>query len=136
MLAEAAIQMLRSFDIRYRGGWWFEFEPLTTRFEESIRVIVHMTVEDSDVKNAPHYGNVIQSYAKMPLRVKYLETAEDLRRAFLDMLIEVEKHEAREFLSFGPDFWKPFHPHTEEGHETYWYNDPIGAFADMSFGII
>jgi hypothetical protein len=127
----------------YKPGWTFTAEDHSNRFEGTIKVRVDYPALNSNRDQAADgYPEEITTYASFPILVG--DCADDLRlyRRLLAAIIEIEAHEAREFLRVPGTFWAPFHPHRLDGMHN-WHamasapdTDVMqGLAGDLQFGI-
>lgn len=134
MLISTAIELVSQ--LVYKPGWNFAAEDHTRRFEGSILLRIDYHAYASERKEAPEYLREIDTYATFPLVVRDCD-AIDLYRAVLACILEIEEHEAREFLRIEPTMWAPFHPHNIDGMKR-WQTHRIMApklIDDLKFGI-
>jgi hypothetical protein len=101
----------------YKPEWRFEAEPHMPRFPGQIKVTVHYPAQNSNLPDAKlGYPNAIMTYAKFPIIVKTLTDKYELAKCLVEKILEIEAHEAREFLRLPEDGWlAPFHPHSVTG---------------------
>ncbi|MER5302798.1 hypothetical protein ABT039_25505 [Streptomyces lasiicapitis] len=119
----------------YKPGWEFAARDHSQRFEDTIVVHVDYPARNSNRDQADAgYPNEITTYAEFPLVVKGC-TDEDLYAALLKVIMQIEEHEAREFLRVRPTGWAPFHPHRATGMRRWAARTGTGLLADLQFGI-
>jgi hypothetical protein len=84
---------------------------------------VWVKVQDSSKRYAPDYLRTIEGELIKYVRFAHCQTPLDLyREVFESVIMDLERHEAREFFRVGDDYSAPFHPHTTEGkinHDQY-----------------
>ena len=117
----------------YKPGWRFEAEPHVPRFPGQVKVTVHYPAQNSNLPDAKlGYPVSIVTYAKFPIEVNTLGDKYDVLRLLVEKVMEIELHEAREFLRLPEDDWKaPFHPHSVTGISRW----GAPAQSDVLFGL-
>lgn len=115
MNATEAVRLINE-NVSYKAGWdvsayTFGDPGVSNRVYVSVRA----TLPDSDRRHAPNYVYPITSAAAGHIDVSPATTEQSLYKMVLELLIEQEIHEAREFFKVGRDFYAPFHPHTNDG---------------------
>jgi hypothetical protein len=113
----------------YKPGWKFEAEDHTNRFADTVKVRITYPAQNSNRECAPLYKESIITYASFAFNVSQCDEIE-IARHMLMALIEIETHEAREFLRFPYDLSAPFHPHNLDGMEKWGMPE-----RDLKFGI-
>lgn len=128
MNVSSAVRLVN--ELVYKPGWSFSAEDHTNRFEGSIKVRIDYPAMNSNRDRAEHgYDEEIKTYASFALIVQDCDDI-TLYRKLLDRIIQIEIHEAREFLRVEPTFWAPFHPHRIDGMQRW------GAVEnDLLFGV-
>jgi len=117
-------------ELVYKPGWAFTAEDHTNRFEGSIKVRIDYPAMNSNRDRAEHgYDEEIKTYASFALIVQNCDDI-TLYRKLLDRIIQIEIHEAREFLRVEPTFWAPFHPHRIDGMQRWG-----DVESDLLFGV-
>lgn len=130
MNVNQALQLINGC-ITYKPDWSIKATDYTRRFMDAIKVRVEYRVPDTDIKWAPNYGHIIDTYAEFVIPLGTCNNAPTLYKRVFDCLLSVEEHESREFFSVnGTAYHKPFHPHTTDGMETW--GTPT---SDMLFGV-
>ena len=127
MDVESAIKVVN--ELIYKPGWQFTATDHTNRFANSIKVRISYPARNSNRECAPLYLEEIETYATFAFNVEQLD-AIGICREMLSALIEIETHEAREFLRFPDSLDAPFHPHNLDGM-LRWGN----VQRDIQFGI-
>lgn len=128
MMVSSAVELVNS--LVYKPGWKITATDHTSRFESCIAVRIEYPARQSEKSDAPEgYPNHITTYATFPVLVDDVDDV-GLYRRILEMIMEIELHEAREFLRVLPTYWAPFHPHRADGMRRF--GDPHG---DLRFGI-
>lgn len=113
MRVDSAIALVTS--LVYKPGWSFTATDHTARFESSIKVRIEYPALNSNRNQAPEYATEIPTtYAEYPVLVDDLDDIQ-LYRIMVDIIVQIECHEAREFLRVAPTYWAPFHPHRADG---------------------
>lgn len=118
MRVESAIALINN--LVYKPGWHFTATDHTKRFESTVLVRIDYPAVDSGRPNAmrdePYSSEDIlpAAYASFPIVVDQCDD-EGLYLAMLQVILEIEMHEAREFLRVKPTYWAPFHPHQTDG---------------------
>jgi len=129
MLVSTAIDLVNS--LVYKPGWEFTAEDHRNRFEGSIRIRIDYPAYQSERKDAYEgYPNEIKTYATFAIVVEDCNDVISLYRRILEKVIEIETHEAREFLRIAPTMWAPFHPHRIDGMKRYGEME-----RDLQFGL-
>lgn len=128
MNVSSAIRLVN--ELVYKPGWSFTAEDHTNRFEGSIKVRIDYPALNSNRERAEHgYDEEIKTYASFAMIVLDCDDV-SLYRKVIERVIEIEIHEAREFLRVEPTFWAPFHPHRIDGMKRW------GAVeSDLQFGV-
>lgn len=127
MLIESAIGLAES--LVYKPGWNFTATDHSKRFEGTVLLRIDYPARASERTEAPEYDRLIQTYAEFPMVVQDCDDV-SLYRKILDHIMEIELHEAREFLRVNPTMWAPFHPHRIDGMKRF------GTLTeDLKFGI-
>ncbi|WP_158857438.1 hypothetical protein [Streptomyces sp. NRRL B-1347] len=122
-------------DVLYKPGWEFVARDHSHRYEGTIVVRVYYPARNSNRDQAGKgYPNRITACPDFPLVVKDY-TDEDLYAALLRMIVQIEEHEAREFLRVRPTGWAPFHPHRVTGMRRWAARTGKGPLADIQFGV-
>jgi hypothetical protein len=115
MLPESAVELISA--LCYKPGWSLSATDCTHRHEGA--VVVHVSYpaypSERDQAAAGYPGPEQKLRANFPLLVGDCDDDVELYRRVLGVLLEVETHEAREFLRVRPTWWAPFHPHRIDG---------------------
>jgi sugar phosphate isomerase/epimerase len=127
MEVERAIQLINS--LVYKPGWAFLASDHTNRFANTVKVRIEFDARNSNRECAPDYAEEIRTYANYAFNVAAADKF-DIARQMLNCLIDIETHEAREFLRFRDSLDAPFHPHNLDGMRR-WGN----VQGDLQFGI-
>lgn len=134
MEVQAAIDLIHG--VIYKPGWLFKATDHTNRYEGTISVEVTYPALDSGSRTIPYawrtgYSDAIPSgaHASFPIIVSDTDRYGVYRR-LLSAILDIEEHEAREFLRTPDNGEAPFHPHTIEGMMR-WGN----LEHDMQFGL-
>lgn len=114
----------------YKPGWRIWAEDHSNRFEDCICLNFEYPARSANREEAPDYPTEIMAKARFPMMVGDVADAIELYRQVLLVIINIEAHEAREFLRLGPTMWAPFHPHRKDGMKRW--GDVEG---DLKFGI-
>lgn len=130
MRVETAIALIN--DVIYRPGWQITATDARHRFEDAVRVEIHYPAQETSREEAlaPEgpYRNGNRPYAAFYIQVDGCDDIA-LYRRLLDRILEIEQHEAREYLRVRPTGWAPFHPHQADGMRRW--GDPE---RDLMFG--
>ncbi|WP_433463933.1 hypothetical protein [Spirillospora sp. CA-128828] len=128
MEIESAIRLIGN--LIYKPGWVFEAKDYSNRFEGAIAIRIEYPAFQSERADAAKgYPNEIRPYATFPVVVDDCDDV-SLYRLVLTHIMEIEEHEAREFLRVEPTMWAPFHPHRADGMRRF------GAMQqDLRFGL-
>lgn len=139
MDAKTAVDLINN-GITYKPEWTIRAEDYTKRFENGIRLEVLFNIHDTSPACAEQgwpesckFLNVVH----FNLMVGKLKTPLELYRVLLGILLEIETHEAREFLKLTADNESPFHPHTDEGIRNWYCLDgtlPSYYLSDLTYG--
>ncbi|MEU5930011.1 hypothetical protein AB0L49_36300 [Streptomyces antimycoticus] len=130
METKSAVELIHQLD--YKPGWSITAEDYTRRFEGTVMVMFVFPAFHSDRHLAPegYPSHTDASYAKFTIMVSDCDDI-TLYRRVLEKIIEIETHEAREFLRVRPTYWAPFHPHRTDGMKRW------GDVAkDYTYGIV
>lgn len=128
METQSAIELISQ--LVYKPEWTFEAKDHCHRFEGAIALTITYPARESAREDAAEgYPHVNHPYATFPIQVHGM-CAEDLYRAILKIIGEIEMHEAREFLRVKPTYWAPFHPHQIDGMRRW--GEPE---KDLNFGL-
>lgn len=127
MNVESAVQLINQ--LVYKPGWKISATDHTNRFEGAVQVRIDYPAHASEREEAPNYAREIQTYAEFPMIVVDCNDA-SLYRRVINAIVEIETHEAREFLRVVPTMWAPFHPHRIDGMRRW--GDESG---DLRFGL-
>lgn len=110
--------------ITYKKGWSFEAVPYP-RYDGTIQVFVKYQVQDSDKRYAPDYPVTAHPGKDALVMVSDCETSADLYAKIFDVVQRIEEHESREFFGVGPDDYRVFHPHTDDGMVNWSQRRPV-----------
>lgn len=118
-------------ELTYKPGWEIKAVP-NNRFEGAVTIKVTYPAARSERCFWPHYEELIPGGGKVDKTVLVRDCSdEDLYREVLDFLVDIEAHEAREFLRIKPTGWAPFHPHRFDGIKRHGTEDD-----DLKFGLV
>lgn len=122
-------------ELQYKPGWKFTAEDHSNRFEGSITLRIDYPARNSNRDQAEAgYPEEITTYASFPMIVADCED-DELYFRILQLIGEIEMHEAREFLRIAPTMWAPFHPHKVDGMKRWAARTGGNLEADLQFGI-
>ncbi|UQA91656.1 hypothetical protein [Streptomyces halobius] len=129
--------------LTYKPGWAFTATDHSNRFEGVIKIRVDYPARNSARDQAEAgYPEEIVTYAEFPILVGDCGDGLRLYRRLLASIVEIETHEAREFLRLPESNWAPFHPHRIDGMRNWaaMAHDPDAAVMqglsrDLQFGI-
>ncbi|MFF3617308.1 hypothetical protein [Streptomyces sp. NPDC002580] len=128
MEASSAVTLVNQ--LIYKPGWTIEAKDHTSRFEGTVVVKFVFPAYRSEREFAPEgYPEKITTWAEFPILVSDCDDIELYRRV-LAKVMEIELHEAREFLRVPPTYWAPFHPHRVDGMKRWGDSD-----GDLRYGI-
>ncbi|MER5698902.1 hypothetical protein ACWDBO_44890 [Streptomyces mirabilis] len=129
MEVRSAVQLIQQ--LQYKPGWTLDAEDSTNRFEGTVKVRFVFPAYHSERELAEQgYPKMTEgSWAEFRIVVSDCDDTELYRRV-LGKIMEIELHEAREFLRVLPTYWAPFHPHRVDGMKRW--GDLEG---DLSYGI-
>ncbi|WP_282795220.1 hypothetical protein [Streptomyces sp. CC224B] len=133
METESAIKLIG--EVIYKPGWELNARDHSSWCEGAIVVGVYHPIVNSNRGQADAgHPNEVTAYAEFPLVVADC-TDEDLYAALLRVIMQIEEHEAREFLRVRPTGWAPFHPHRVTGMRRWADRTGKGMLADLQFGV-
>lgn len=113
MEISSAIRLIEN--LIYKPEWSFEAKDHSNRFEGAITLRIEYPAFQSERADAENgYPNAIRPYATFPIVVSDCDDT-GLYRLVLECIMQIEEHEAREFLRVKPTMWAPFHPHRVDG---------------------
>jgi hypothetical protein len=131
MRTETALELIDG--LTYKPGWKLIASDHSDRFEGAIKLHVEYLAANSNRELADAgYPEQIVARAEFPIMVGDCDEACTLYRRIIDALMEIELHEAREFLRVRSTGWAPFHPHRLDGMRRW---DPTNVRPDFTFGI-
>jgi hypothetical protein len=134
---DTAIKLINN--MVYKKGWKFEASSHCHRYENTISVKVTYPAVDSGRPNAEigYSGHEILggAYAYFPVMLDRCDSVERLYACIIKMVMEIEMHEAREFLRSGDTYWAPFHPHNTDGMERAERYGLGTVDKDLAFGL-
>lgn len=140
MYVASAIDLINK-GLIYKPGWTFEASDHTNRFEGHVLVKVRYHAHNSNRDCATRgYDEQIETYASFTFSVVNC-TEHDVIFQMLLAIIEIEIHEAREFLRDATSFESYFHPHRVaemarwRAHATPCRFGPMLQRDDVQFGI-
>jgi hypothetical protein len=137
MRVDSACELINQ--LCYKPGWKFTASDHTNRFESSIKVRIDYPALNSNREQAAdgYQDEIPVTYAEYPILVDDLDDM-GLYRVVVDIITDIETHEAREFLRVCPTYWAPFHPHRAEGMRRWRDTEGITRdhiLEDQRFGI-
>lgn len=108
----------------YRPGWTFHAEPKPDDMNVgAANVIMTFAVDTVDTNRdcaKRGYDTPKHITDTVPVDSTVFHSSTDVAAYVLANLMELELHEAREFLRLSTeDYRAPFHPHREEGQEAF-----------------
>lgn len=110
MKVESAVDLINN-GVIYKPGWRFEATDHTNRFEGHVAVKCWYHARNSNRDCATRgYDEEIETYASFSFAVTNCSEHDVIFRLLL-AIIEIEVHEAREFLRRSGSFESFFHPH-------------------------
>lgn len=129
METDSAMQLISN--MIFKPGWRLECEDLGSRFEGAIKVTFWYPAYRSERSLAYEgYPEQITARASFALMCTVCDDDVTLARKVLDMIADIDSHEAREALRFRPNMWAPFHPHRADGMVRFGTPEH-----DLSFGL-
>lgn len=130
MIVTSAVELVKA--LVFIPGWHISARDYSSRFEGCIAVDFVYPAQRSERELAPTYLEEVPNGARasFPIPVADLDDI-GLYRAVLDRIIEIQLHEAREFLRVAPTYWAPFHPHRADGMARYG-----SVSSDLTFGLV
>lgn len=134
MDVQQAIDLVNT--VLYKPQWQFVAEDHTNRFEGAINVTISYPAFDSGSNSVPDawrsgYDARVLPLARASFPVIVGDTDRDgVLRRLLTAILDIEEHEAREFLRIPMTGEAPFHPHRIDGM-TRWGN----INHDLQFGL-
>jgi hypothetical protein len=114
--------------------WKFTATDHTNRFEGTVQVRIDYPARASERNEAPDYPRQIMTYAVFPIVVSECDDAAVYRKV-LRAIVEIQEHEAREFLRVMPTMWAPFHPHRVDGMKRWAAMGGCKEFDDLGDAI-
>ena len=111
--------------VLYKPGWEFQAESHTNRFEGTINVTIQYPAFDSGSNSVPDawrtgYSTEILPTARASFPIVTSDTDRNgVLRRLLSAILDIEQHEAREFLRDPMTGEAPFHPHRIAGMTTW-----------------
>lgn len=133
MHVQEAIDIVNSHLV-YKPGWVFVASDHTNRFQDSI--VIHVTYEALNSNRdlaRQGYPELVPGGARasFPIMVGDMDR-EAFHRCLLERIVDIETHEAREFMRFrDQDFRSPFHPHRLHGIHHFGHAET----EDLLFGV-
>jgi hypothetical protein len=128
MNVTSAIELVNN--VVYKPDWKITATDHTNRFEGAVTVRIDYPARATErAEAAEGYPREIMTYAIFPMIVIDCDDV-SLYRKLLSKIMEIEEHEAREFLRVLPTFWAPFHPHRVDGMRRWGHLE-----SDLQFGI-
>lgn len=124
--------------VSYKPGWSFS----AINYERNAGCVllrVKYEVPNSDVRYAPEYAEPVAPVPSMDFILSAFDchTDTDVYGKVIECLLQVERHEAREFFAVnGTDYDKPFHPHTPTGTTNWACRKPVVEMEDMMLGVM
>jgi hypothetical protein len=107
----------------FRPGWKFSAKttPNNDWWGGDVELHMECTTVDTDREYARQGYNMPRTLEwDVPLDSRNYDNSDQLLGAVFVMLMQIELHEAREFLRVGSEnFRAPFHPHRPEGDAAY-----------------
>lgn len=135
MDTQQAVTMINT--ILYKPGWRFEASDHTNRFEGTVNVTITYPAFDSGSASIPEAWREGYSTRIAPdgARASFSIVVGDtdrvgVQRRLLNVIMDIEEHEAREFLRDPSSGEALFHPHRIEGMNR-WGN----VSHDLQFGL-
>lgn len=133
MMVTTAIQLINN--LVYKPEWKFTAEDHTNRFEGMVKVRIDYPARNSNRNTAPLFEDDIPiTYAVFSIIVGDCNEI-GLYKRLLDSILDIEAHEAREFLRVAPTYWSPFHPHRIDGMKRWAELTGQSIRFDTQFGI-
>lgn len=126
--------------MHYRPGWTFKAVDYTKRFEQGCQVTVTFPALNTNQDLAAvGYPVEFELEVNFVIRVCDCATDDDLYFEMWSIIMQIESHEAREFLRVGNDYRAPFHPHRLEGmalfaRKLHPGSEDLSILADMNYG--
>lgn len=125
MNVKTALQLIELIDCG--PGWRLEAEDHTHRYQDVIKVTVHVnaiaTEREHWATECDGYCNADETLdvrASFHVFVGRCNNDVDLYRCVFDnAVVPVLLHEAREMFRIKPTGWAPFHPHRRDGMERW-----------------
>lgn len=116
MQVRSAIDYINGGSFVYKPGWTFFAQDYTYRMGDAILLTITFDALSTDRDDAREgYQRVLEPLVTtFPIIVKECKSDDDLLYQVLVKIIELETHEAREFLRKRPTYSAPFHPHRHD----------------------
>lgn len=116
MQVQSAIDYVNGESFVYKPGWTFFAQSYEYRLQGAILLTITFDALSTDRDDAKNGYNVMLEPLVTTFVVHVLpcKSDDDLLFEILTKIIDLETHEAREFLRKRPTYSAPFHPHRHE----------------------
>lgn len=120
----------------YKPGYEFHADSYEYRMQGAILLTISMVTQSTDREDARNgYEKMLEPlHTTFPIIVKDCKTEDDFMYEVLKVVIELETHEAREFLRKRGTFSSPFHPHRHDSMERYARYSGRHVSDDLNYG--
>jgi hypothetical protein len=120
----------------YKPGYEFEAFDYTYRLQGAIGPTISMPAPSTDREDARRgYKKILEPlHTTFVIVVKNCKSDDDFLYEIMLKIIELETHEAREFLRKTPTYSAPFHPHRMDSMERYARYSGRSVNDDMNYG--
>ena len=116
MQVQSAIDYVNGESFVYKPGWTFFAQSYEYRMQGAILLTITFDALSTDRQDAKNGYNVILEPLVTTFVVHVIDckSDDDLLFQILTKIIDLETHEAREFLRKRPTYSAPFHPHRHD----------------------
>jgi len=116
MQVQSALDYINGESFVYKPGWTFVAQDYTYRMGDAILLTITFDALSSDREDARNGYNVVLEplVTSFVIIVRECKSDDDLLFQVLTKIIDLETHEAREFLRKRPSYSAPFHPHRHD----------------------
>jgi hypothetical protein len=120
----------------YKPGYTFHADDYTYRMQGAILLTISMVTQSTDREDARRGFNKMLEplHTTFPIIVKDCKSDDDFLYEVLKVVIELETHEAREFLRKTGTYSAPFHPHRHDSMERYSRYSGRHVSDDLNYG--
>lgn len=136
MQVESAVDYVNGGSFVYKPGYVFFAQSYEYRLQGTILLTISFDALSTDRVDAKEgYKKILEPlHTTFVIQVKECRSDDDLLYQILTKIIELETHEAREFLRKRPTYSAPFHPHRVECMERYCEKSGRSVNDDINYG--